>query len=124
MLRLPRRATLGLARALVVAGRRQRALGARRGRADDVPIGQLWPRGNLLARSWDVSRNGASLECRRRIPEVPFRAYRTRPHNVHQRARLTPCGSATLRASEMPSSAYRSTVLRSRADLAQWPSVV
>ena len=42
-------------------------------------------------------------------PEVPFRAYRTRSHNVHQRATLTPCGSATLRASEMPSSANRST---------------
>jgi hypothetical protein len=35
---------------------------------------------------------------------VPFRAYRTRSHNVHKRATLTPCGSATLRTSEMPPS--------------------
>jgi hypothetical protein len=39
---------------------------------------------------------------------VPFRVYRTRPHNVHQRAKLTPSGSAAP-PSEMLSSAHRST---------------
>jgi hypothetical protein len=85
-----------------------RSCAARRARA--APTQRTRDRRDPRARVPDHPiSNGSRTRSRTHDPSVPFRAYRTQSHNVHQRATLTSCRSAALRASDMPSSAYRST---------------